>query len=134
MVFSVLNKELDLVIPISDASELVDLINNIQEADRKGSEPWITPVVIIKTSSRLETIEHFVDKYFVSISREKEEFYSVLTDRYRVKALERYLHKLCANTQLGRLRRSDIVFSPSQINSEFADYLAKLQEELYIVE
>lgn len=123
-------KELDLVIPLSDEISLSDLVDNIRKADRKGVEAWIDPVIIIKTKTPLNVLKQFVDKYFVSLAKEKEEFYSVLTDKARVESLERYLDNLCKRTQIGRLRRSDIVFSPCHINQEFMRYLTIIQNQL----
>lgn len=129
---TVSNKELDLIIPILNFEPLAELLARIREADRKGPEPWIDPVIIIKTERPLKTIEQFVDKYFVSIALKREEFYSVLTDKIRMEALEKYLDRLCQKIKVGKLKRSDVVFYPSQVNTEFAKYLSSIQNQLLI--
>ncbi|MCK4670556.1 MAG: hypothetical protein KAT43_05115 [Nanoarchaeota archaeon] len=128
------NKELDLIVPIAEIVNLGQILKDIREADRKNPKQWIDPVIIVKTKTPIKSLEGFVNKYFVSISHEREEFYCVITDRQRADALERYLDKLCERIQIGKLRRCDIVFSPSQINTEFADYLSTIQNQLRIVE
>lgn len=123
------NNELDLIIPLSNELRLPRFIKRLQNQDRKGPEPWIDPVIIVKSEDKLKTLENFVYKHFVSISRSKEEFYSVLTDGKRIKSLERYLDNVCNRSKIGKLRRSDIVFNLSHINEEFANYLDKIMNE-----
>ncbi len=131
---TVLNRELDLIVPIIHSKTLYDTVKNIQLLDQKGPEPWLDPVLIIKTKTPLKTLEGFVDKQYVSIEKEKEEFYSILTDKKRTNALSNYLDKLCATTQIGNLRRSDIVFDASQVNERFAEFLSSMQNQLQIFE
>jgi hypothetical protein len=128
------NKELDLIVPLKNDKILEKIIEKIREADTKGPKPWIDPVLILKTESRIKTLKNFVDKYFISLMREKEEFYSILTDKRRVFHLEKYFDKLCEDFKCGKIKRSDIVFYPSQVNEKFSNYLNEIQRELKIFE
>lgn len=127
---SVGNTELDLLIPLVDSGILEELIRKIKEADEEGFEHWNDPVIIAKTDAPVKLLDTFTNKYFASISRKNEEAYAVLTDEKRMNALSRYLDTLCAKTKIGRLCRSDIVFSPSQVNEEFARYLTRMLNPL----
>jgi hypothetical protein len=125
------NKELDLIVPVTDREALEETIEVLRSADHIGSDPWIDPVLIVQSKTPVKTLDYFVNKQYVSINRGQEEFYSILTDRKRTQALQKYLDKTCKKTQIGTLRRSDVVFHPSQINVEFADYLADIQNQLH---
>jgi len=131
---TVLNRELDLAVPIKNNANLGDIVKSLQEADRKGPEPWLDPVLIIKTKSPVSCLPDFVDKHFVSISKMQEEFYSIISDEQRLAALSRYLDKLCATTKIGSLNRSDIVVDTSQINKKFAEFMYDLQNQLQALE
>lgn len=123
------NRELDLIIPLNKENNLLKIITQIQEAD-EGKEAWIDPVIIIRTKKPIKKLDSFLSKHYVSITRKNEEFYSILTDIERVKALEKYLNALCTKNRISELRRSDIIFYPSQINKEFNNYLSDIQNEL----
>lgn len=127
---AVCNKELDLVVPVYNPRTLTNIITKIVEADRAGPMRWIDPVIIVRTNISLTNLEGFVDKYFVSLSRGSEEFYAILNDKRKMKALESYLDKLCETTKIGEIIRSDIVFSSSKVNKDFAYYLESLEEKL----
>lgn len=130
---TIANKELDLIIPLTNSKSLEEIVNKLKEIDRKGVEPWIDLVIIVKTKGEpIQTLKQFVDKHFVSITRGKEEFYSILTDEERKKALEKYLDNLCEKVKIGKLERSDVVFCLSQVNIEFAKYLSSIQNQLKI--
>ena len=128
----ILNEELDLIIPIDTNKSLEEIVRNLRKSDKEGSETWEDPVIIIKTEFKIRKIPRFLHKYFVSLIRNREEFYSVLSDKQRVNALERYVNNLCQRTKVGTIKRSDIVFYPSQINEEFMRYLLELQRPLRI--
>ena len=119
-----------MVIPLDEPGILGSLIDNLMQANREGPNPWIDPAVIVRTERPLKILDKFVDKHFVSLAREREEFYSVLIDRKKADVLEKYIDRLCEKTTIGRLKRSDVVFFPSQVNIEFARYLASLQGQL----
>ncbi|MBW2974006.1 hypothetical protein KY346_06490 [Candidatus Woesearchaeota archaeon] len=131
---TVLNRELDLIVPLHDSKDLYDTVHALQEADEEGPYQWIDPVLIVKTKTPVTALEGFVDKQYVSIAKEREEFYSILTDEERTDALSKYLDKLCAATKIGTLQRSDIVFNTSQVNEKFADFLVNIQNQLQIFE
>jgi len=126
------HKELDLIIPLVNQENLEEILTRIREADYKSHKRWIDPVIIIKSEQPLRKIETFVDKNFVSIEREEEAFYSVLSNRDRAIILERYLDKICNEIKIGNLTRSDIVFYPSQVNQEFHNYLLTKMKQLQI--
>lgn len=131
---SVFNRELDFMIPVCNIENLESLVQRIKNADRNSPDPWIDPVIIIKTEQPITAIPEFVDKHYVSLARDKEEFYAILNDRMRANALEKYFGQLCQEPCTGNLRRSDIVFKPSQVNKEFADFLSSIQNELNALE
>ncbi len=131
---TVLNHELDLIVPILNRETLCDTVKEIESLDQKGPEPWLDPVLIVKTKIPVKTLDSFIDKQYVGIAKEKEEFYSILTDRERADALSKYLDKLCASTRIGNLQRSDVVFDASQVNKKFAEFLFNMQNQLRIFE
>lgn len=119
-----LNPELDLLIPFSQEEGLEDLVGKIQKADDTGILPWIDPVLILRSDFSL-FLPHLHERTCVSLSKEKEEFYIVLPTIEKKKALVKYLKRLCHQRQLGNVRYTDIVFSSSFINKEFAEYLTR---------
>jgi hypothetical protein len=125
----VLRQELDLIVPL-DEDTLRDSVTSLREADELGPRTWVDPVFIVRNRKRIVNLDGFVERQFVSIARENEEIYTVLGDRNRTKALERYLDKLCSDEKIGTLARSDVVFRPSQVNEEFAKYILNAQKEL----
>lgn len=131
---TVSNKEFDLLVKLEEKGMLEETIRSLTLADRQGSYPWIDPVIIVTTENEIEVPANFRDNQFVSITKKREGFYSIISDKIRGEALRKYLDKLCAKTNIGNLRRSDIVFSPSRINPEFEAYLRGIQNELLEVE
>ncbi len=119
--------ELDLLVPINSSTNLIELVDIIKEADDRGPYPWKDPVLIIRTKSSISQIPRFSEGYYFCINRRREEFYAVLTEQSRAEALERYIEKLCAEFQIGTLKRSDIVFNPCKINEEFKRYVLFIQ-------
>jgi hypothetical protein len=128
------SRELDLIIPVKNPEMLEGLLTKIRKVDRIGPEPWIDPVIIVRTEVPIKVLENFTNKHYVSIAREREEFYSIVTDKNRLAALEKYLDNLCKRIKIDRLGRSDIVFYPSQINNEFASFLQDIQNQLQILD
>lgn len=117
-----LNPELDLLIPFYEAEGLEEVVARIKKADSESAEAWYDPVIIIRSAVPL-TLPDFGEKISVSLSKEHEEFYTILPSEEKKRKLTRYLKKLCKNRNLGTLQYKDIVFSPSQINGEFFQYL-----------
>ena len=130
----VLHIELDLVIPLTDEGILEETIVKLREADKSGPDPWIDPAIIVKSQRKIRTLRAFFDKHYIGLMRDKEEFYSILSDTIRANALTRYLDRLCEGNNIGTIQRSDIVFYQSQINEEFMRYLLELQKPLDIRE
>jgi hypothetical protein len=126
----ILHMELDLIIPLTEEGILEETITKLKEADRSGPDPWIDPAIIVKSKRKLRPIRAFFDKHYVSLMRNREEFYSIISDPIRADALTRYLNKLCERNKIGTIQRSDIVFYSSQINEEFMRYLLELQKPL----
>lgn len=121
----------DLICPLGHEDSF-EIIYKIQEADKKGPTPFVTPLVIVKTDKLIRTLGGFENnKPFVSLARNKEEFYTILNDTDRKNALKKYLKSVCAecksNTQLNE---SSIVFKISQINKKFLDYLVSQTNKL----
>ena len=126
----ILHKELDLVVPLTEEGILEETVTKLREVDRSGPDRWIDPAIIVKSKLKLKPIKTFFDKHYVSLMRDREEIYSILSDPVRADALTRYLDQLCEKNKIGAIRRSDIVFYPSQINEEFMHYLLELQKPL----
>jgi hypothetical protein len=59
-------------------------------------------------------------------SEELEEFYTIVSDKEHLQALQHYLKRTCAQGQCpGKLTEHAIAFLPSQVNQEFYDYMLK---------
>ncbi|MBI5797884.1 hypothetical protein HZA98_03190 [Candidatus Woesearchaeota archaeon] len=117
-----LNPELDLLIPLSPNENLESLVREIQHVDNIGIAPWIDPVIIIRPESSL-ALPDFVERTCISLTKDKEEFYTILPTLKKKKAVVKYLKRLCRQTTIGSLRYTDIVLTPSHINKSFAKYL-----------
>ena len=124
---TVSNNELDMLIPFDCADILQSFINNINEVSSKCLDKWLDPVIIVQTNSPVESLDDFVDRPFVTISREREIFYSVISDNKRKESLQKYLDQWYERNKWCTLSRRDILFYESQVNKEFADYLLRIQ-------
>ncbi|MDP3728042.1 MAG: hypothetical protein Q8R18_01170 [bacterium] len=122
---SVLNPEQDLVIPYEEKSHLAEVVKKLQEVDRASKGRWIDPVLIVRSQDSL-SLTDFASQDCVSLTKEKEEFYTLLSSVQKKKKVIRYLKKLCKERPLGNLSYEDIVFSLSLVNSEFLRYLEKV--------
>ncbi|MDD5331792.1 MAG: hypothetical protein PHE43_03145 [Candidatus Nanoarchaeia archaeon] len=126
----ILNKEVDMLFPILKEKDLSSITEKICKVNLSGPDVWIDPVIIVKTKKSLNLLEGFVNKCFVGISKENEEFYCILSCPENVKKLKRYIDNLCNKTQIGEFQKSDVVFYPSQINKEFSEYIAHIESQL----
>lgn len=121
----VTHEELDLILPCQNIP-LIDVILDIQEANKEGPFPWDDPVIIIKTKQLIETVPNFKNNtHYVSITRHKEEFYTIVNEDFIVKSLKKYIKNLCKKVKIGNLNENSIKFNLSQINIEFYDYIVK---------
>lgn len=122
---SVLNPEQDLVIPYKEKANLAEIVKKLQKIDRSSKGHWIDPVLIVRSQDSL-SIPDFASRDCVSLTKEKEEFYTLLSSIQKKKKLVRYLKKLCKEKPLGNLDYEDIVFSLSLVNNEFLRYLKRV--------
>ena len=129
------NLELDLLLQLNTVS-LEDIVKNIISSNKLDLERWIDPVIIIRTKTTLPTLSGFVNsKYFVGLGRTNEEFYTILTDEIRARALMTYLNRLCkSNLKIGELNEKSIVFEVSQINEVFYNYMLDNIKKLRFLE
>ena len=78
---TIVNNELDLIIPNQKSSNLLYLIDILRQCNNEGPYPWIDPVLIVKTENELQLKNDFLNAYFLSISRENEEFYTIVNNK-----------------------------------------------------
>lgn len=118
----VITNELDLIAPLS-AQTLEQIVKNLEAANKSGPQPWIHPVIIVKSTAPLDKIPGFVDKVkYVCVSKDMEEAYT-LVEEDKCLPLQRYVDRFVCVNDLGKVRPNVVVFHPSQINKEFFEYM-----------
>ena len=120
---TIVNNELDLIIPVKKPSNLTNLIDIIREGNENGPFPWLDPVLIVKTEEVLKLKYNLNNTYFLSISREKEEFYTIINNKNMQMEIANFLENECKISCVGNLIVSDIVFKPSYVNKEFYKFI-----------
>lgn len=122
---SVINLEQDLLIPYKEKEDLTEAILKLREADNITKGHWIDPVIIVRTKIPF-SLQDFGSRDCISLTKEKEEFYTIVFSEEKKKYFLRYIQKLCKKRSLGNLHYEDIVFSLSLVNNEFLSYLEKV--------
>ncbi len=118
----VVSNELDLMAPL-DVQTLEQIVMNLESANKSGPQPWIHPVIIVKSISPLDRIPGFVDKVkYVCVSKNNEEAYALVEDD-KCLLLQKYVDKFVCVQDLGKTRSNIVVFHPSQINQRFFEYM-----------
>lgn len=118
-------KELDLLIPI-EKENISGLVLKIQEADKKGPDKWVHPVIIVKGYVKAPIVPGFVKKDYVSLSRKKAEFYAIVIDEKKKRILKKQIDKICEEIKLDAktsLGKDSVIYLPSQINPELDQYI-----------
>ena len=129
------NEELDLIIPASAAS-LPEMVSRIQQLDKAGESRWFDPVIIIKTEQAIPLIPGFDgEAVYLSIAKEREELYTIVRGDARIRAVKAYLTEACT---MRKARETSVTchaaWYNSQINKEFASYMAKMLDPLEMLE
>ncbi|VVB81770.1 Uncharacterised protein [uncultured archaeon] len=118
----VVSDELDLMATL-DVQTLEQIVMKLESANRSGPQPWIHPVIIVKSVSPLDRIPGFVDRIkYVCISKNNEEAYALVEDD-KCLSLQKYVDKFVCVQDLGKTRSNIVVFHPSQINQKFFEYM-----------
>ncbi|MBW2969981.1 hypothetical protein KY319_02550 [Candidatus Woesearchaeota archaeon] len=114
--------ELDLISPLN-AQNLESTIEDLEEIKKQGPDPWIHPVIIIKSVAPCKKIPGFIEQVkYVCVSKHQDEAYA-LVENDKCSHLQKYVDRFVCINELGKSRPNIVVFHPSQINKEFFEYM-----------
>ena len=120
----VISNELDLFIPLKSGT-LEKVVNTVCSENLSGPNPWIHPVMILKSEFQVKDIPGFISEMkYACISKNKEEAY-VLVENDKCAAVQKYVNKIPCVSDLSKKRKNVLVFYPSQVNEVFFDYVVK---------
>ena len=118
----VIANELDLIAPLN-AQTLEKTIEDLESIKKTGPDPWIHPVIIIKSLTPCKSVPGFIEQVkYVCVSKDKDEAYT-LVENEKCSHLRKYVDKFICIKDLGKSRPNVVVFHPSQVNKEFFEYM-----------
>lgn len=127
----------DLIVGLCDADAINNFVEYVSLADASGPNPWIHPaLIVVEMRGKLKGIpKSFHRKPFFNLRKLKSEFYSVIYDEHRRRALTKYIKGLALKSNVLK----DMLTTPATIikchvNNELNEYMQDNLVALKLIE